>query len=333
SHPLTSVFALFLIGALAFFNGAVTIAALLVLFIMAAGSDHRLDFLVTAVIAGLLAILQSSVFIDGNAVSTSFYYGFIAENRTVFGVIDYIFRLTGPALFVLTAAFILVDAEKRIMTAAFAAPFLFAFHLSLTTDVTVNHKYIMISLMLFGILNACVIIKLFEQKKFLVRAAAAGLVVLLCATGFFEYLVVLNRNQKKNNLAFDTQDKVTAWIRENATAQDIFLTSNYALNNVVLGGAMLYNGWQYFGWSAGYDTAYRDEQVKQMYEASDKEELAWLLSENNIRYIIVDHDNRMSTDYEVREDVISSAYEAVFSQDEGEWKFTIYDVGKPLSAL
>lgn len=330
-NPLMAVFAGILLGALAFFNGAVTIAALLVLFIMAAVSDHRLDFLVTALIAGALAILQSAAFIDGNAVTTSFYYGFIAENRTVFGVIDYIFRLTGPVLFVVMAAFILVDAEKRIMTAAFAAPFLFAFHISLTTDVTVNHKYIMISLMLFGILSACVIVKLWEQRKFLVRAAAVGIVVMLCATGFFEYLVVLNRNQKQNNLAFNTHDSVTAWIRENATAQDIFLTSNYALNNVVLGGAMLYNGWQYFGWSAGYDTAYRDEQVRCMYEAENTEELAWLLQENNIRYIIVDHDNRMSADYEVREDVISSAYEAVFSQDEGDWKFTIYDVKKPLA--
>ena len=46
-------------------------------------------------------------------------------------------------------------------------------------------------------------------------------------------------------------------------------------------------------WSAGYDTAYRDEQVRCMYEAENTEELAWLLQENNIRYIIVDHDKRL----------------------------------------
>lgn len=326
--PTIAVFAGLMLGALSFWNGAVTIAALLVLFVMAAVSDHRLDFLVTAVITAVLAVLQSAAFIDGKAVSTTFYYGFIAENKNFFGVIDYIFRLTGFALFVTAAAFILVDGKKRVMTAAFAAPFLFAFHLSLTTDVTVNHKYIMISLMLFGILEAYVITRLWEQKKFLVRFAAVGISFLLSITGIFEYLVVLNRNQKQNNLAFDTKDAVTAWIRENATAQDIFLTSNYALNNVVLGGAMLYNGWQYFAWSAGYDTEYRDIQVKRMYEAESSQELEELVNENHIRYIIVDFDNRTSEDYEVREDVIASTYEVAYTQDEGEWKFTIYDTQK-----
>lgn len=326
--PVMAVFAGLMLGALSFWNGAVTIAALLVLFVMAAVSDHRLDFLVTAVITTVLAVLQSSAFIDGKAVSTTFYYGFIAENKNFFGVIDYIFRLTGFALFVTAAAFILADGKKRVMTAAFAAPFLFAFHLSLTTDVTVNHKYIMISLMLFGILEAYVITRLWEQKKFLVRFAAVGISFLLSITGIFEYLVVLNRNQKQNNLAFDTKDAVTAWIRENATAQDIFLTSNYALNNVVLGGAMLYNGWQYFAWSAGYDTEYRDIQVKRMYEAESSQELEELVNKNHISYIIVDFDNRTSEDYEVREDVIASTYEVAYTQDEGEWKFTIYDTQK-----
>ena len=323
--PGIAVFAGLMLGALSFWNGATTIAALLVLFVMAIVSDHRLDFLVIAVITVGLAVLQSAAFIDGNAVSTSFYYGFIAEHRNIFGVLDYIFRLTGFALFVTAAAFIVSDGEKRIITAAFAAPFLFAFHLSLTTDVTVNHKYIMISLMLFGILEAYLIIRLWEQKKFLVRFAAVGISIFLSITGIFEYLVVLNRNQKQNNLAFDTKDAVTAWIRENATAQDIFLTSNYALNNVVLGGAMLYNGWQYFGWSAGYDTAYRNIQVKRMYEAESSQELEELVNENHIRYIIVDFDNRTSEDYEVREDVIASTYEAAYTQGEDEWKFTIYD--------
>lgn len=329
-QPVAAIFSGVLLGALSFWNGAVTIAALLVLFVMAAVSDHRLDFLVTAVIAVVLAVLQSMAFIDGSAVETSFYYGFIAENRTLFGVVDYIFRLTGIALFVTAAAFILGGAQKRVMTAAFAAPFLFAFHMSLTTDVTVNHKYIMISLMLFGIMEADVLVRLLQQKKFAVRAAAVFLVFLLTATGMFDYLTVLNRNQKQNNLAFDMDDPVTEWVRENATAQDIFLTSNYALNNVVLGGAMLYDGWQYFAWSAGYDTAYRDGQVRAMYEAGTPQELAGLVAENNIRYIIVDHDNRMSADYEVREDVIAAAYEPVYTQDEGEWRLTIYDAQKPL---
>lgn len=330
-NPAMAVAAGLLLGAIAFWNGAVTIAALLVLFILAAVSDNRLEFLITAVITVTLSILQSSFFIDGSAVSTSLYYGFIAENRTFFGVIDYIFRLTGFLLFVVAAAFVISDAKKRCLTLAFAAPFVFSFYVSLTPDVTVNHKYIMISLMLLGIMEAYAIAVLWEQKRILAKASAVFLTMLLTITGFFDYVTVLNRNQKENNLSFDVKDELTLWIQENSDAQDIFLTSNYALNKVVLGGAMLFNGWQYYAWSAGYDTALRDGLVKQMYEADNVELLKNLTAENNIRFIIVEYDNRTSSSYYVREDVIASAFKAVYTAGEDEWRTTIYDVKQPIN--
>lgn len=330
-NPAMAVAAGVLLGAIAFWNGAVTIAALLVLFILAAVSDNRLEFLITAAITVTLSILQSSFFIDGSAVSTSLYYGFIAENRTFFGVIDYIFRLTGFLPFVVAAAFVISDAKKRCLTLAFAAPFVFSFYVSLTPDVTVNHKYIMISLMLLGIMEAYAIAVLWEQKRILAKASAVFLTMLLTITGFFDYVTVLNRNQKENNLSFDVKDELTLWIQENSDAQDIFLTSNYALNNVVLGGAMLFNGWQYYAWSAGYDTALRDGLVKQMYEADNIELLKNLTAENNIRFIIVEYDNRTSSSYYVREDVIASAFKAVYTTGEDEWRTTIYDVKQPIN--
>ncbi|MBQ9119393.1 MAG: hypothetical protein IJY09_04970 [Lachnospiraceae bacterium] len=325
-----AVFGGLLLGMLAFWNGAVTIAALLVLFVLAVISDHRLDFLILAIITVLLSFLQSNAFIDGSAVATTLQYGFIAENKTFFGVLDYIYRLTGALFAVVFAAFLISDKEKRYITVAFLAPFVFSFHVSLTTDVTVNHKYIMISLMLLGILEAYALTRLWELKKLGMRFAAVLLTVLLTITGMFDYLTVMNRNKQANNLAFDMEDPLMLWIQENSDAEDIFLTSNYALNSVVLGGAMLYNGWQYFAWSAGYDTAYRDMQVREMYEADSVELLMELTEEHNIRFIIVDHDCRMNAEYDVREDVISSAFARVYTEDEGDWQVNIYDVQQPL---
>ncbi len=325
-----AVYAGLMLGMLSFWNGAVTIGALLVLFVLAAASDHRLDFLVLAVIAVVLALLQTNSFINGSAIATTFPYGFIAENKTLFGVIDYIFRLTGALFAVVAAAFVIADKEKRYVTIAFLAPFVFSFHVSLTPDVTVNHKYIMISLMLLGILEAYVLVRLWELKKCAVRVAALGLTMLLTITGVFEYITVMNRNKQANNLAFDMDDPLTEWIRENSDAKDIFLTSNYALNEVVLGGAMLFNGWQYFAWSAGYDTAFRDSVVRQMFEAEYPELLKALTKEYNIRYILVDRDCRMNAEYDVREDVIAATFECVYTEDEGDWQVNIYDVQKPV---
>lgn len=319
-----------LLGGLSFWNGAVTIATLLVLFIMAVVSDYRLDYVITAALTVALAVLQSTVFIKGSAVSTSFQYGFIAEQKTFFGALDYLGRLTGVVLVVVFVAFVIAKAQERVLIAAFSAPLVFAFYVSLTTDVTVNHKYIMIALMLLSIPAAFIIIALWENKKFLMRFSGVLLAVVLTITGFFEFVIVMNRNTKETDLIFNTKDPATKWIMDHSDAQDIFLTSNYALNRVVLGGAMLFDGWQYFAWSAGYNTELRDKQVKEMYEAETSEELIALTREHNIRYIIVDIANRESMDYEVREDVIENTFAYVYTDGDDRWRFTIYDTGMVL---
>jgi len=93
---------------------------------------------------------------------------------------------------------------------------------------------------------------------------------------------------------------------------------------------MLYYGWPYYAWSAGYDTEYREKQVIKMYESDTVEELDALIKENNIRYIIVDNEARTSTLFYINEDVIDAAYEAVYTEGDGAWKVTVYDTQKPL---
>ena len=53
-----------------------------------------------------------------------------------------------------------------------------------------------------------------------------------------------------------------------------------------------------------------------------------MIKENNIRYIIIDHDCRTSSEYAVREDIIEAAYETVFEYDTNEWMVRIFDTTK-----
>lgn len=320
-----AVMAGLLIGALAFWNGAVTIGVLTVLFVLAFISDRRLELLITAVIATLLSVLQSSVFISGSPIETKFFFGFIAENPTIFGTIDYISRLTGILFPVLLMSFLTLKGTRRWILFAFMAPFILAFTMSLTIDVTVNHKYVMMSLMLVSIFAAIFLVKLFENKGILIKFISGLLVVLLTCTGFYEYLVVLKKNSGSNYMVLNMQDKVTEWIMDNTSAKDTILSPYYALNQVVFGGGMLYLGWPYFGWSAGYDTDGRQEKVIQMYEADTSEDLITLIEEEKIRFIIVDHDARTSDLYTVNEDNIKNTYQAVFTNGEGDWQTVIYD--------
>ncbi|MBQ8632862.1 MAG: hypothetical protein IJ420_04590 [Lachnospiraceae bacterium] len=314
------------LGALAFWNGSALVATLAMLFFMAAVSDYRLDYLITAVLVLVFYFLQSSLFVEGSVVSPAYFFGFLAENKTAWGVVLFIVELTGIVLFVAIAGATMVKGTVRYMLLVFLVPFVLAFTLALTGDITVNHKWIMMSLMLVSMFAAIVLTNLLKSGDWLKRIVAIVLLVVLTATGVYDLTTVVKRNE--NHLIFSYDDPVTNWIAENATCDDVFLTPYYSLNNVVMGGAMLYYGWPYYAWSAGYDTYSRDREVKKMYEASSVEQLDAWIEEHNIRYIIVDHDCRTSSEYDVREDVIEAAYEAVFEHDTNDWMVRIFDTTK-----
>lgn len=314
------------LGGLAFWNGSVLVATLAMLFFMAAVSEYRLDYLITALLALVLYFCQSALFVDGSVVSPAYYFGFLAENKTMWGVLLFIVELTGIVLFVAIIGASMEKGTRRYMMLVFLVPFVLAFTLALTGDITVNHKWIMMSLMLVSMFAAIVLANLLRQKDWLKRGIAVTLLFILTATGIYDLTTVVKRNE--NYLIFSYDDPVTNWIAENATCEDIFLTPYYSLNNVVMGGAMLYYGWPYYAWSAGYDTYSRDIQVKRMYESASVEELKYRTEANGIRYIIVDHDCRTSSEYEVREDIIEAAYETVFEYDSGEWMVRIFDTTK-----
>ena len=314
-----------LMGSLSFFHGAAVIGCLTVLFVMAIISKRRLEYLIVAVIAISMSYLQTKFFIQGLAVSTKFLFGFIAENKTLFGVASYLERLLGILPFVLLAAFCFEKSVGRYLILAFTAPLIFAFCISLTIDVTVNHKYIMISCMLLGIFAGGLLMRMMERKDFLLRLAGVVIIVMLTATGLYDFVTILQKNTPESAIVLKLNNPLTKWIDENSNSKDMFLTSNYTINQVVLGGAMLYEGWPYYPWSAGYDTDMRTKLVKEMYEAQSPSELDIRIRDNQIRYIIVDHDNRVSQDYRINEENIRATYECVYQKGEGEWMTSVYD--------
>lgn len=316
------------LGGLAFFHGSAQICCLMLLFFMAIFSNRRLEYLITAVLALFLAVLQTRFFIHGSAVSPEPLFGFLADNATIFGVASYLERLLGILPFVLLAAFCTEKGTGRYLILAFTTPLIFSFTVSLTIDVTVNHKYIMMSCILLGIFAAAFVIKLFERKDIIWTCTGILLVILLTVTGVYDFTTVLKKNTPQSAIVLNLKDPITKWVHENSDSKDVFLTPSYALNQFVLGGAMLYEGWPYFPWSAGYDTDYRTEQVKLMYEAKTPKELDTLVKANNIRYIVVDYDARTSNSYTVNEDNIKATYPCVKSEGEGERKVDIYDAQK-----
>ncbi len=319
-----AVLALFsgiMLGAMSFWNGAMVIGALAILFVLALFSDNKPAFLLLALISVGMSMLTSRFFINGSAVSPSFHYGFLAENATIPGTIDYMLKLTGILLILVAVCFVISEAAERVLILAFSAPLILAFTLSLTIDITVGHKYVMLSLNLFGIFAALLLYKLWKSGRMSVRLSAVILGLILTITGLAEAKILYNLD--RDTLDYELDDPLVEWIEKNSDSKDIFLSSPYSLDRPVLGGAMLYYGWPYYAWSAGYDTGYRERIAAEIYSTKDPTRRDELLKQEGIRFIIVDKAAREY--YKVFEAGIAGAYTAVYSEGQDDQRLTIYE--------
>ncbi|MCR5432067.1 MAG: hypothetical protein K6E95_05870 [Lachnospiraceae bacterium] len=326
------VFAGLLLGATAFFNGAVLIGTFVILFVMAVVSMRRFEYLICAVIALGLSLVQSSVFVNGSVLSTSVRPGFLSESTTIFGIGEYLFLLLGILPFILLCAFIKSDTCARWMMISAGCLIALSFVFSLTPDIAVNHKYIMLAIMILDIYAAGFICNMLSDKRITVRLTAVLAGIFMTVTGIFDFSTILNKNTDDNAIVTENDNKIMQFVNENCSSEDVFLTANYFLDGgegsyMILSGASLYLAWQYYGWSAGYDTEQRDLVAANIYDAQEPEILKQMVRAAGIDYIVVAPANRTSEYYELNEEMISSVYPAAFSIGEGEEKVTIYKTG------
>ena len=324
-----------LLGAMGFFNGAVLLAVLMILFFIAIFADRRLEYLIIAAIATVLAFIQSKCFIDESAFDLKFRFGFLADNPTLPGVIHYLFLLLGILPVLLLISFCLQKAVSAYVMLCFSVPLVFSFLFSLTPDIAVNHKYIMISVMLLDIFAAHFIRRLFVSRGTFNRAVAVILLIILTSTGIYEFGIILRKNNYRNSITIDMDNPVTEWIRDNCDSDDLFLTANYFINGnpsdcgVIASGASLYDAWEYFGWSAGYFTSGRDRVVRMAFESEYPSELLSIVKRNGFDYAVIDDTTRNSDMFELNEEIFDRTFEVAYEAYFGDALTKIYDLNRP----
>ena len=147
------------------------------------------------------------------------------------------------------------------------------------------------------------------------------LLVLLTATGLYDFAMILRGNAAWRHTETDLSSDTTAYLAEETGPHELLLTGEYTVNEVTLSGRMMYCGWPYYAWSAGYDTALRGERALAMYTTDDPELLDALVTEEGISCIVYEEGMTIS-DVPCREDVIASVYPLVFTSADG--RFRIY---------
>lgn len=310
------------LGLCAFWNGAAVIGGLLILLGFAVFSDGKIDYAVTAGVTVFFSFLQTKIFIVGSAMSPELYFGFLAEEKTIVGVIRYLFWMGGVFFLGLLILGCFLKKRDRSILLSFLFPTFFAFLISMTPDINVNHKYIMISYAFLTIFWAWAVCRLWDgirsniRIKLCSKVTAVILAVVLSATGIYDFVVILKANGPGHRVTVNTQSELTAWLEETLNKDDLLLTPEYSMNEVTMSGAMLYCGWPYYAWSAGYDTNYRAAQAVTIYTTSDSELLKRVTEQEKITYILFEEGSEFEQQL-CREDVIAASYEKVYETQDG----------------
>lgn len=311
-----------LLGMTTFWNGAAVIGGLLILMGFAAFSDGKLDYLLTAVTAVVFSLLQSGLFIRGAAVEPAFQWGFIVEDKSLAGVLWYLLQMSG--VFFLGAAvlfFIQKKRSRRVILVSFLFPLVFAFCVSLTPDVTVNHKYIMISYGFLALFWADALVSLF-RRRMPVKILAAMLAICLTVTGIYDFVIILRNNGSGHRVAVKTESSLTDWLAEHVKSSDLVLTPEYSINEVTMSGIMMYMGWPYYAWSAGYDTYGRAAKATEIYTSEDEKRVKTLVQQEDISYILFE-EGMTFEGAECVEDTIKAIYQRVYQSEDG--RIRIYE--------
>lgn len=164
----TCAAALLTIVALPYLHGSALVASLLMLAVAAVFSAGRLQHLLVAA-AGIASALVQARFFSGGAENVAAFrlqFGFLADPPTVWGVLAYCIELYGVAFFLmLLLPFVQPNRFRRVTSVAFLVPFVFAFAVTLTPDVTVNHKYLILSVALSNLLIFDLLARMWEKPR------------------------------------------------------------------------------------------------------------------------------------------------------------------------
>lgn len=318
---------------LPFWHGSVLVIVLLLLLVMALFSRGKLFYLLAAGLALGSGVLTARIFSGSeNSVAPSFYWGFLAEDKSLGGVLSYLWYLWGLAgLLYILQIFCQPTRLRRVLAAAVLLPVLPTFTLSLTPDITVNHKYLIMSSMLATVFLSDLLLRLAARLKAglkspklsrrgLAGAGAAGELLLFLAltcTGLPDLTAYINKN--RSIFWIDSKSSLTVFAQTQTDPRDIFLTPAWHYNAFFLSGRQVWYGHSYYASSAGHDTATRWQEVLWLWRGADGDLAAYTayVRANGIRYCVINDELRQDQDIALNESFFADNFElvAAFPED------------------
>jgi len=299
-----------LLGLNTFWNGALSITALLILGSAIIWSSRRGDLLLCCAIATAIALLELRFFVHGGRGFTPQpSFGFLAEYPTLRGVAVYYLKLLGLVVPLLAIAIWKLTPVGRWLLASILLPIVFATTFTLTPDISVNHKFVNASVRIAAIFVALVLVTLAKSGR-VARFTAVLLFILLIPTGVVDFITLWEWNNEKRT--HDLADPMIDWARRETDPAAVFAAPPVWHHLVYYTGRRSYLGNPGWANSAGYYVAPWVAALTRIYESGDAAEVSRIARVDGISYVIVDGIARQTFPH-MREDAFKNHFRLVFS--------------------
>lgn len=322
-----------LLGALVLWNGAVFIAAGVLIFGLLVAFPHRFHMLCLGAVTTVLALPQVIYFKSGNLTLDAFpkfHWGFVLDQPTVGKVLTYLGSTIGVKSVLIVLAILILPWFHRRLFIVFCGLLVLTFLVQVSPFALVNHKFINIWILLTNFFAAYALWRLWQIKRWRIagRTSVIVLFVLITFGGFINLFPILNNPKYGYNIE---QDPLIDWIHANTRPQDVFLTEKYTQSPILLAGRKIFLGLPVYAWSAGYPIDEREKIYKTMFDSREPDRLVKLLHRHNVAYVAINKGMRESKDYKyINETIYEEFFPRVFEDTGNRYAaLVIYKVPSP----
>ncbi len=259
------------------------VAAFFILVLLLAARKHYAGLLCFGASAVIVAMLEACPWIgqigqtrDAHGQLPVFYW-FLSSDMVSF--LKYWVLNLGGALLTIPLGFFLLAKNKRTFVLPFIVLFFLSNFIRFGRDITENHKFINLVLIIGNILSAGAVFFLFQKKNILSKIIAGTLLILLSFSGVIDLMVI------KNDFQYSVSDygasQFMRWIRDETPRNAVLLSYQDIFDPVALAGRRTYIG--FFG-ARMYPE--RLEFAREVFEATHTGSLA-KLAQANISYLVI----------------------------------------------
>jgi sugar lactone lactonase YvrE len=305
------IFSGVLLGLLPMWNSAVFIAAFVVLAVLFVLCPMRVQMVILAIPAGLIALPQMLYLSTGSGrtqMPKLFHLGYTLDHPTVWSVTKYLGFSFGFKWLLIAVALLFASRLQRRIFVAISSLLVIAFCFQFTIEVLANQKFFHIWIIIANLFVAFGLWRLWRLSLAGItlpgKLTAILLFILIIPGGLIEFFPI--HNTYWSEVAYKN-DPLIEWLMKETKPRDIFLTDRFVNHPILMAGRRVFYGWPYYSWGAGYNSSKRDKAYLDLVQTKDPKKVFRLLKENDIAYVAFDNAVR-------RGEVVKSPNEQVFAR-------------------